>query len=116
MDGELNDDFKWKHTESGLLLFWDPKKESSRGDDRSHWKVGTIINNAKIGYIDTYDSFPFDTIFGMPYDPIYKWSYFTYKYTGPFCTRCWGAHWEPAKDGWIRVKCVCREPAGCQPA
>ena len=105
MDGELNDDFKWKHTESGLLLFWDPKKESSRGDDRSHWKVGTIINNAKIGYLDTYDTSPFD-LYGFPTHPSYLWSYFTYKW--PHCTRCGGAHWEPAKDGWIKVKCVGR--------
>ena len=114
-DGNLNGSPSWKNTESGLLLFWDPKKESSRGDDRSHWKVGTIINNAKIGYIDTYDTSHNDTIYAFPTHPGYLWSYFTYKYYGPFCTRCWGAHWEPAK-GSIRVKCVCHEPAGCQPA
>ena len=103
--GNFNGSPKWKHTESGLFLFWDPKKEGSKGGDRSHWKVGTLINNAEIGYLDTYDTRPFG-IFGMPYDPRYWWSIFTTWW--PACTRCNTAHWEaiPPEFDWIKVECA----------
>jgi hypothetical protein len=104
LDGIINDSFKWKHTKSGLFLFWDPKKEGSKGSDRSHWKVGTLINNTEIGYLDTYDTSP-DEIFGVPYFSVYLWSFFTDYW--PYCSTCSGLHWEPAypEDGWIKLKC-----------
>ena len=102
-DGNLNGSPSWKNTESGLLLFWDPKKESSRGDDRSHWKVGTLMNNVGIGYLDTYDSRPFGK-YTLPYDKSNTWSFFTNYF--PHCTRCWGPHWEVALPEDVRVECA----------
>ena len=95
--------YKKEKRPTTVYIWWDPKKKSSRGDDRSHWKIGTLMNNVGIGYLDTYDSRPFGK-YALPYDKSNTWSFFTNYF--PHCTRCWGPHWEVALPEDVRVECA----------
>ena len=81
-------------------IWWDPKKESSRGDDRSHWKVGLKFVEGEfggLGFLDTYNSQPsYYNVYGRKN----KWSYWK-RFAG-------NGFWIDAAPGDVSVRCVKR--------
>ena len=92
--------YKKEKRPTTVYIWWDPKKKSSRGDDRSHWKVGLKFVEGEfggLGFLDTYNSQPsYYNVYGRRN----KWSFWHHDLPNGF--------WMDAAPGDVSVRCVKR--------